>query len=280
MRLRQTSATTIIVGLMAASLPLSYFLFSISIILLSLYWLFQNNLQPQSIPSPLKNQTFRSKFILNLQSKLTLFIHNRIAITIASIYLLYLVGSLWSINTHFIAQELRIKLPFLLLPLLFSGFNIFNRKRLRCILLIYCAAVLASSLVSLFIYLTQPINDTRELSPFMSHIRLSINVCMALIILYYLLFKEKEQSITLRILLISLFIWLIIFLFILKSFTGIALFALLTFALIDYLAWHSRYRAIKIISNALLFSIPILIIYYVLWFNNNYLKITPVKLQS
>jgi hypothetical protein len=141
-------------------------------------------------------------------------------------------------------------------------------------------AVLASSLVSLFIYLTQPINDTRELSPFMSHIRLSLNVCMAIIILYYFLVKERLFSITPRILLIILFIWLIIFLFILKSITGIALITLLFFALIDNLAWHSQYRAIKIASYLLLFSIPLLIIYYALWFNKNYLNIAPVKLQT
>lgn len=280
MRLKQTSPATIIVGLMAASLPLSYFLFSTSIILLSLYWLFQNNLQSESSLSVGISQSFRLKFNLNLYEKLTLFIHNRIAITIASIYLLYLVGALWSTNIHFIAQELRIKLPFLLLPLLFSGLKPFNLKDFHYILRIYCIAVLASSLVSLFIYLTQPINDTRELSPFISHIRLSLNVCMALIILYYFLFKETLPSIHGRILLIILFIWLIIFLFILKSITGIVLLSLLFLVFIDNLAWHSQHRGIKIISSVLLFSIPILLIYYALWFNKNYLSIAPVKLQT
>lgn len=280
MKLRQISPATVIVGLMAASLPLSYFLFSTSILLLFLYWLFQNNFQTNNSLLLDTSESFRSKFIQNLREKRTLFFHNRTAITIASIYLLYLIGSLWSTNHHFIAQELRIKLPFLLLPLLFSGLKPFNRKSLRYILFIYCIAVAASSLVSLSIYLTQPISDTRELSPFMSHIRLSLNVCMAIFILYYLLFKETLLSIKTLILLFILFLWLIIFLFILKSITGIVLLALFFFAQIDHLAWHSQHRITKTVSLALLFFIPILLFYGLLRFNNHYLHITPVKLQA
>ncbi|NWJ49333.1 MAG: O-antigen ligase family protein [Bacteroidetes bacterium] len=280
MRLKQVSATTIIVGLMAASLPLSYFLFSTSIFLLFLYWLFENNVQSKnSLSSPI-NISHSLKFIHNLQGKLILFIHNRIAITITSIYFLYLVGSFWSTNIHYIAQELRIKLPFLLLPLLLSGLKPFNRKDFHYILLIYCMAVLASSLVSFFIFLTHPINDSRELSPFMSHIRLSLNVCMALVILYFFLSKEKTPSVTTRIFLFILAFWFIIFLFILKSITGIVLLILLFFALIDNLAWHSRYREIKIASRLFMFSLPLLLVYYALWFNKNYLNIAPVKIHT
>jgi hypothetical protein len=280
MRLHQTSFVTVIVGLMAASVSLSFFCYTLSIILLFVYWLFKNNFQSQSDLLSGTTKNFQSRFVTNFRENLNLFFHNRIALTIASIYLLYLVGSLWSSNTLFVTKELRIKLPFLLLPLLFSGLKPFDLKSFRCILLIFCMAVLASSLVSLIIYLTQPINDTRELSLFISHIRLSLNVCIAIIFLYYFLFNEKLLSITSRILLIILFIWFIIFLFILKSITGIVLLTLLLFALIGDLAWHSQYRTIKIVSNILLFSIPILIIYFALWFNKNYLNIVPIKLQT
>ncbi len=279
MRLKQISPATIIVSLMAASLPLSYYSFSISIILLFLYWLFQNNFNSQSSRSTNAEKNFRLRFITNLHEKLICFFNNRIALIISSIYLLYVVGSLWSSNTHFIAQELRIKLPFLLLPVLFSGLHTFSKKEFHIILLTYCLAVFAGSLISFSIYLIQPISDTRELSPFMPHIRFSLNVCMAVIILFYLLFKESHLSLATRASLFILFTWLIIFLFILKSITGISLLSIFFVVQIAHLAWYSQHLAIKISSRILLISIPLLLLFYAFWFNNNYLNIAPVNLQ-
>ena len=105
MRLKQTTPATIIACLMAASLPFSLYLFSFSIILLSIYWLFENNFEFQNSQAPLTKTIFLSRFATNLHEKIVCFINNRIALTITLIYLLYLVGSLWSTNTHFIAQE-------------------------------------------------------------------------------------------------------------------------------------------------------------------------------
>ena len=280
MELRQTTPATMIACLMAASLPFSLYCFSISIILLSVYWLFENNFEFQNSQPPLTKTIFRSRFVINLHEKITCFINNRVALTITSIYLLYLIGSLWSTNTHFIAQELRIKLPFLLLPILFSGLKPSSQTSFRTILLIYTIAVVASSLVSLSVFLTHPINDTREISPFMSHIRLSLNVCMAIIIIYYFLFKENLTARSIQIAFFILFCWLIIFLFILKSITGIVLISLFFFVQTDHLAWHSQNRTVKITSLFILFIIPLLLFYYALWFNNHYLKIAPVNLQS
>lgn len=280
MRLKQTTPATMIACLMAASLPFSLYFFSISIILLFVYWLFENNFEFQNSQPPLTKRIFLSRFVFNLHEKIACFISNRAALTISSIYLLYLVGSLWSTNIHFIAQELRIKLPFLLLPILFSGLKPFSQTSFRTILLIYTLAVVASSLASLFIFLTHPINDTRELSPFMSHIRLSLNVCMAIIIIYYFLFKENLTAHSIQIAFFILFCWLIVFLFILKSITGIVLISLFFFVQTDHLAWHSQNRTVKTTSLFILFIIPLLIFYYALWFNNHNLKIAPVNLQS
>ena len=84
--------------MMIIGLPFSNFLMSLSQIILMLNWLVEGD------------------FVI----KWNLFISNNLAKIVTSIYLLYLVGLFYSSDFSYALDELRIKLPILILPIIFS----------------------------------------------------------------------------------------------------------------------------------------------------------------
>src|ERR1035437_3454821 len=87
--------------------------------------------------------------------KLRLFIKNPAAVVFSSLYLLYLAGCFWSSNQHFSLQDLREKLPILLLPILFTGIKRFNEKEFRTILIIFLLGVFIGTLPGIYLFITK-----------------------------------------------------------------------------------------------------------------------------
>src|SRR5674476_1697664 len=137
MKTGQITPAVIIVGLLAAAVPLSLFASSIFIECFFVYWMVAGVVfhREKSVFRTLFSNT---KLVLDgLSRKLGLFIHHPAAVAFSSLYMLFLAGCLWSSNTHYSLQELREKLPLLLLPILFTGISSFNEKEFRKILVAY-----------------------------------------------------------------------------------------------------------------------------------------------
>ncbi len=192
--------------LLAASLPLSPFLVTLSQIILAANWLAEGNIKDK------------------LQ---------RVWDRKALLFFLMIFGAhlLWLINTQDFAyalKDLKIKLPILVLPLVLGTSSTIRESKLKIILLVFTGALIVSSLFSIYKLSTitySPMTDVREISVFISHIRLSLLVNIAIFSLLYLLVTGSFQWH--RIIRNGLYIslaWLILFLFILQSVTGIVIF--------------------------------------------------------
>ena len=192
--------------LLAVSLPLSKFLVSVSQIILLLNWLFEGN--------------FKDRLKIIRERKSLLFF-----------LLIFLVHLVWLIPTQDFAyamKDLRIKLPILVFPLVLGTSRKLRENEIKMILLFFAAAVVISSFFSIDRLITissVPMADLREISVFISHIRLSLLVNIAIFGLIYLLITGTFywQRIKRNALWASL-AWLILFLFILQSITGIIVF--------------------------------------------------------
>jgi len=120
------------------------------------------------------------------------------------------------------------------LPVIFSSMNPISKKKLNILFLLFIGAVTAGSIISFSILLSNTAKNFREISPFISHIRFSLNVALAIFVSIYFaitVFKEKPF---LRILSIMVIIWLVAFLFMIESVIGISVLIIVSFVLLVY----------------------------------------------
>lgn len=275
MKTGQITPAVIIVGLLAAAVPLSLFATSIFIECFFVYWLIAGVVFHRE-KSFLRTLLSNTQLVLDgLSKKLGLFIHNPAAVAFSSLYLLFLAGCLWSSNAHYSLQELREKLPILLLPILFTGIGTFNEKEFRNVLIAFISGVFLGTLAGLYILLTKHIDNPRELSPFISHIRFSMNVCLAIFILLHFLIARPRLSKAVRMTFIILVCWLVVFLFILKSLTGLSLFVVFLFIVIVYFALKSNEKWVQRSAKALVVIIPLFILSFIFNIYSRHFNIVP-----
>ena len=269
----------IIVGLLAVSVPVSLYTTSIFLECLFIYWCIEGVAfhKEQGIFRTLSSN---GKLVLQSMSvKLGLFLKNPAAIVFSSLYLLFLAGCFWSSNYHYSLQELREKLPLLLLPILFTGLKPFTENELKKILLSFITGVVLGTLLGIYILLTRNIADTRELSPYMSHIRFSMSICLAIFILFRFLVKGTPLSIAEKSSYLFLFCWLIVFLFILKSLTGILLFGAFTFYVLVYFSRKIKKKWLRNSVTVFLVIFPLIIFSFIYNIYNRHYKVVPPNLS-
>lgn len=201
----------------------------------------------------------------NIKCKIKAFFNNRTALIISSIYLLTVIGLIWTSNFEFAIDDLRRKLPLFFIPFYVSGFSPITKKEINLLLKIFIAGVLISSLWSLFIYLgglDVEIIDKRDLSRFNSHIRFGLAIALAIFFSFYFLFHQK----TIKKKLLWLFIaaWFIASLFLFSLITGLLVFVATTIILLFVFGIRNKKLPIKILSASLL----IVVIFTFVWFVN------------
>jgi hypothetical protein len=152
---------------MAAGLPTSKFLLSLSLIILSGTWLLEGQ--------------WREKWRI---VKTHRFLH---------LILLFAVvlccGLIYSNDLAYGVHDLKVKAPFILLPLiLFTTVSVNWARTWKLIRLVFVLAVVAETCYAYSIYLgwlpsKNDISDIRNIVPNISHIRLSLLICLAMVML-------------------------------------------------------------------------------------------------
>jgi len=215
----------------------------------------------------------------NFARKFVLFYKNKPALIFSSILLLHAIGLLYTADFDHAFNDLRIKLPLFLLPLFLSTTAGLGKKAFSRLLGLYVAAVLAATLISLYIYLSRETINTREISIYISHIRFSLNVCLAIFILWFFVNKKYEFKPAWRVGFAMIMLWLVLFLFILKSMTGVLAF-LVTAAIV--IIWYLFKQQNLIKRYVILFItilIPILIVGYIIHTSRNYMKVEKIDIS-
>lgn len=154
-------------------------------------------------------------------------------------YLIHVLGLIYTSNFDYGLKDLRVKLPLLLFPLILGTIQFRDKKWLDRLLFIFILSVLISTFYSYLIYKNiiviegRNVNDARTISRFISHIRLSMNICMVILLLFFY-FKEHSTKI-MSLAKIVITVWLLYFLYIMESATGVTiLFACLIVGCVYY----------------------------------------------
>lgn len=203
--------------MIAVSLPLSVFGMSLGQFFMAGGWLLSGD--------------FNAK-ITRLKSSTVFFV-------LSGLFFIHLLGLINTQDFSYAANDIRIKIPLLLMPLFFFSMEPLTDMQYRITRNLFVYAVTISSLISLAIYLgltNYKWNNIRDISPFISHIRLSLLVCIVFFISIDQFFRSKKAM--LKLMYFALMIWCVFFLMLLESLTGIAIlltagFLFLSFQIIN-----------------------------------------------
>ncbi len=212
---------------LVAGMPLWILLISLSQFILAGAWLFDGNIK-EKLKSAYSNPVF---------------------MVIAGIYIMHIAGLFFTTDFKYAIDDLRVKMPLIILPLVICTMPPLPVNKFNLILKILLLSTLVSTLYSTAVWLgyaSVEVRDIRDISVFISHIRLSLIICMCLVIIVYLLRREKKTFARTGLLLLAA--WFIVFLFILQSLTGICILLLFSIAAILVSAWKSKQLFLRVFA--------------------------------
>lgn len=172
------------------------------------------------------------------------------------IYLFYLLGLIWSSDLDYGLKDIRIKLPMLWLPVLFFSTPPLSKREYHIVLHTFVASVLIASAWSMIVYsgITHiKINDIRDISRFESHIRFSLMIVLAVLYLFFVIIRKDTRW---KIFYALTLLWLLGFLILLQSFTGIVIAGFIAFTALSWVlvsktsGWIKLSFALIVISSA------------------------------
>jgi hypothetical protein len=180
------------------------------------------------------------------------FIGNKTAIAFTSIYVLCLLGFIWSDDMNFALRDARIKLPFLFLPLVVSSYQKIERQHLLWCFYVYLATVTYAITNCTGVYYRwwgKPYINVREISHFISHIRFSLMIVLAICLLGWISWQKRKNLLWT----IPLAFYFLFFLWILQSMTGFAI-------LFGLIAWWSLFLILTSKKGLLRYSVGLLLV--------------------
>lgn len=224
--------------LLAASIPLSKFTTSIFIFSIAGFWILLGN--------------WSEKYENIKQNRTTLLLAT-------SLFFIFFIG-LWNTENYaFALKDLKVKLPLFVLPLFMISGPVITYNFVKKILSFLCVGAIVSAIIGLFLYINQlqynPTLNYRELSPFISHIRLSLMLCIALGF-FFVLFLKSSYKFRWFLIIPSVFI-----LYYLNLIHSLSSFVLLFFLAIYFLVFYQTWKRFKLIGRISSWLIFILIIY-------------------
>jgi hypothetical protein len=246
------------VGLMLASLSFSNYFMSVSQFLLVLVFVL-HGIKKEEVTEYFKRYHTATATVLFIPAGLSWIFKslgrkfreffrwdNAPAWIFASIYLFHVLGLFFTTDFHYALKDLRIKLPVLVMPIVLSTTGLLDRKGFRFLMYVFTAAVFTGTLISMYYYFTTEITDSRELSRYISHIRFSLLIDMAIFILAYMAIKKSDIPRWPRAIMGLIALWLLAFLFISAFMTGLVIFFIATALLIFYTVLNKQGLVLKI----------------------------------
>ena len=136
------------------------------------------------------------------------------------------VHAVWLIGTNNMSyglEDIFRKLPLLAIPVVVLTSKPLGRREVTWLLICYVGAVFVSTMIGLVRHITIADLPYRDTVPFISHIRFSLNICVAIVLLMRTLSQSRSTDRRARVVrgvAIVLIVWFIAFLLILRSYTA------------------------------------------------------------
>ena len=164
--------------------------------------------------------------------------NNRILHVLIAFFILHLVGLIWTSDFPAGLQDVKRKLPLLMIPLLMVAKPLQDQKSIQRILQLFIASLLLTSLYNWLsfnhIIGSHVYDDIRGLSLFASHIRYGMLICIGIAVCIYLYLSQKKWMLGYGILILW-FCYYTIYSQILSAYLS---FGVLLIAIVFVLLWR------------------------------------------
>ncbi len=196
---------------------------------------------------------------------------------------IHLLGLINTSNFDWAGHDLLIKLPALSFPIILATTTPLSKKRLHIVMWFFVAACFSGTVISMFVkagYIPSVSNDHRGISIFISHIRFSLMIVLALFFIITNLIKNFK-TLPIRTIFISfiLIIWFLYFLGILQVMVSWVILVILITYIIIHLLNKIKNNITKFLSLTTIAIIPFLIFLYILNVYNNF-KVTDTDISK
>lgn len=175
---------------------------------------------------------------------------NKIFWVLISFFLLHLFGMIYTSNFSRGLDDLRNKLPLFILPFTLFSAEPITKKEFKIFLQLFLLSVITSSILCFFVYLgygKHQLNDVRDASVFISHIRFSLIIALAVCTLGYFIYTEKGKY---KFIYFIPMIWLLFYLYKLEMATGLICLVFVIFILIPWLLYKKANGLISVLITA------------------------------
>ncbi|MEZ4936154.1 MAG: O-antigen ligase family protein [Crocinitomicaceae bacterium] len=164
-----------------------------------------------------------------------------------SFYILHLVGLLWTTDFNYGFHDLRAKLPILVIPFVLGSIPAITKFEFKLISYAFISAVVTTSILNVMIakgilQIGFEINNYRDYSFFISHIRFSLMIDFAFFLLIYFMVKDKKKIPYF----IPILFWLIYYTYFSQIITGFIYLIILVFVSGLFYAIKSKNRTLKV----------------------------------
>jgi len=200
---------------------------------------------------------------------------------------IFWVHILWLFNTQnfqYAFHDLSNKAILLLYPVVIGTSQPLKSKQIKAILFWFSLAVLSSTIISTLILtgaIHYPVQSIRNISAFISHIRFSLLINVAIYSLGYLILSKNVCTSKIENVTYGLFIlWFIAFLFLLKSLTGIVIFIVLFFAVLTWISFKIRDIVPRLFLQVMLIGIFLLLASYITHTISRYYTKEPIDFND
>ena len=164
---------------------------------------------------------------------------------------IFLAHLLWLVNTSnfdYALSDLRIKLPLLALPIAIGTSEALSMKRLNTILLVFVSGVFVASVAGFCAKFFDDGTNYRSLSLFISHIRLSLMICLSVFVLGYFVGRKIFFTGWKVLIAVLVAVFLLFFMVMLQALTGfVCLFVTLLLVLVA-LAVRTKQKRIRVLG--------------------------------
>lgn len=220
---------------MVSSLPLSKYFMSVAQLFMIGNWFFEFD--------------FKNRFKKAFSDKVFL--------AYISIFILHFIGLLYTSDFEYAMNDIRIKLPLFVIPFIAITSTKLSVKQIYALIITFILAVFIGTLISTYIALVEKPEDIRNASIFISHILFSLNICLAIFFLIYLVIYERYNK-TIKTVFVLLALWFVAFLFIIKSMTGLGVLLIVSLVLLLVFIFKQK----NIFLKVSFFTVIILVIVF------------------
>ncbi len=231
--------------LLAVGINLSPFLTSVAQFVLAGNWIFEFNFKQ-------KIATLKTRFALQ---------------ALLSIFFLHIIWLCSTTNFDYALHDIKIKLLLLAFPLILGTSRALTKNEFKSIFIFFVIGCIISSIIGLAKYIGfwgHEITDVRQISVFISHIRFSILLNIAIFGLFYFLNSKTSELTKLeRIFFRATLVWLILFMFVLQALTGIIILLVVSYILLLHYIFRLENKKYKLINSVALLLIPLFFITFV-----------------